>query len=77
MNFLKRLILAPLMAAMQVHSGQERYSALVLAKVRKELVLKDGVVFNNDYEVIPKPARSRYPYAIPRSLFPTTIKPTV
>ena len=32
------------------HTGQERYSKLVKAKIRKELVLKDGVVFNNDYE---------------------------
>ena len=32
------------------HTLQERYSNLVKAKIRKELVLKDGVVFNNDYE---------------------------
>ncbi len=32
------------------HISQERYSKLVKAKVRKELKLKDGVVFNNDYE---------------------------
>ncbi len=32
------------------HAAQERYSKLVLAKLRNELVLKDGVVFNNDYE---------------------------
>ncbi|MGN1109845.1 MAG: hypothetical protein ACI4RK_10745, partial [Oscillospiraceae bacterium] len=32
------------------HEHQERYSALVLAKMRAENVLKDGVVFNNDYE---------------------------
>lgn len=32
------------------HLSQERYSKLVKAKVRKELKLKDGVVFNNDYE---------------------------
>lgn len=32
------------------HEHQERYSALVLAKLRNELKLKDGVVFNNDYE---------------------------
>lgn len=35
------------------HEHQERYSSLVLAKIRKELVLKDGVVFNNDYEGSP------------------------
>ncbi len=35
------------------HELQERYSDLVLAKLRKELVLKDGVVFNNDYEGSP------------------------
>ena len=29
---------------------QERYSELVLAKLRSELVLKDGVVFNNDFD---------------------------
>lgn len=32
------------------HEQQERYSDLVLAKLRDSLVLKDGVVFNNDYE---------------------------
>ena len=32
------------------HDAQERYSSLVLAKLRNELVLKDGLVFNNDYE---------------------------
>ena len=35
---------------MFAHQAQERYSQLVLAKLRSELVLKDGVVFNNDYE---------------------------
>ena len=32
------------------HDLQTRYSDMVLAKLRKELVLKDGVVFNTDYE---------------------------
>lgn len=32
------------------HELQERYSSLVLAKLRKLLVLKDGIIFNNDYE---------------------------
>jgi hypothetical protein len=32
------------------HISQERYSKLVKAKIRKELKLKDGIVFNNDYE---------------------------
>lgn len=35
------------------HEHQERWSSLVLAKLRNELVLKDGVVFNNDYEGSP------------------------
>ncbi|MEF9917373.1 MAG: hypothetical protein RR746_08450 [Lachnospiraceae bacterium] len=35
---------------MFAHAAQEWYSKLVLAKLRNELVLKDGVVFNNDYE---------------------------
>lgn len=35
------------------HEHQERWSKLVLAKLRQELVLKDGVVFNNDYEGSP------------------------
>ena len=43
------------------HTLQERYSALVLAKVRKELVLKDGVVFNNDYEGSPKAGSVKIP----------------
>ena len=35
------------------HEHQERWSKLVLAKLRQELVRKDGVVFNNDYEGSP------------------------
>ena len=35
------------------HEHQERWSKLVLAKLRQELVLKDGVVFNNDYQGSP------------------------
>ena len=35
------------------HEHQERWFKLVLAKLRNELVLKDGVVFNNDYEGSP------------------------
>lgn len=35
------------------HEAQERYSKLTLAKLRKELVLADGIVFNNDYEGSP------------------------
>lgn len=35
------------------HEHQERYAKLVLAKLRQTLVLKDGVVFNNDYEGSP------------------------
>jgi hypothetical protein len=36
--------------ATYTHTRQDRYSSLVLAKLRQELVLKDGIVFNNDYE---------------------------
>jgi len=36
------------------HELQTRFSNMVLAKLRKELVLKDGVVFNTDYEGSPK-----------------------
>lgn len=43
------------------HTLQERYSALVLAKLRKELVLKDGVVFNNDYEGSPSAGAVKIP----------------
>ena len=43
------------------HEAQERYSALVLAKVRKELKLKDGVVFNNNYEGSPKAGAVKIP----------------
>lgn len=35
------------------HISQERWSDLVLAKLRAELVLSDGFVFNNDYEGSP------------------------
>lgn len=32
------------------HQAQQRYSDLVMEKIRASLVLEDGVVFNNDYE---------------------------
>ncbi|MDO5558123.1 MAG: hypothetical protein Q4F95_00840 [Oscillospiraceae bacterium] len=32
------------------HTSQERYSKMAMAKLRSENVLKDGVVFNTDYE---------------------------
>lgn len=35
------------------HEAQERYSPLVLAKIRAENKLKEGVVFNTDYEGSP------------------------
>ena len=43
------------------HIGQERYSKLVLAKLRDELCLKDGVVFNNDYEGDPTAGSVKIP----------------
>lgn len=43
------------------HALQDRFSALVLAKLRKLLVLKDGVVFNNDYEGNPKSGAVKIP----------------
>ena len=43
------------------HNLQERYSDLVKAKVRAELVLKDGVVFNNDYEGSPTAGSVKIP----------------
>ena len=43
------------------HELQEKYSQLVLAKVRKELKLKDGVVFNNDYEGNPTAGAVKIP----------------
>ena len=43
------------------HIAQERYSKLVSAKLRKELVLKDGFVFNNDYEGDPTAGSVKIP----------------
>lgn len=43
------------------HTAQERYSKLVLAKLRKELKLADGVVFNNDYEGNPTAGAVKIP----------------
>ena len=43
------------------HTLQERWSSLVLAKLRKLLVLKDGVVFNNNYEGDPKAGAVKIP----------------
>jgi hypothetical protein len=43
------------------HEGQVRYSDLVKAKLRKDMVLKDGIVFNNDYEGDPKAGSVKIP----------------
>lgn len=43
------------------HQLQEQYSELVLAKLRSELVLKDGVVFNNDYDGNPAAGAVKIP----------------
>lgn len=43
------------------HEAQVRYSDLVLAKLRAELVLSDGFVFNNDYEGDPKAGAVKIP----------------
>ena len=43
------------------HTLQERYSSMVLAKLRKELLLKDGIIFNNDYEGAPKAGAVKIP----------------
>jgi hypothetical protein len=43
------------------HELQEHYSDLVLAKLRNELVLKDGVVFNNDYDGDPAAGAVKIP----------------
>ncbi len=43
------------------HEAQERYSKLVLAKIRQENVLKDGLVFNNDYEGKPTAGAVKIP----------------
>jgi len=43
------------------HESQTRYSSLVLAKIRQELVLKDGVIFNKDYEGSPSAGMVKIP----------------
>lgn len=43
------------------HEHQDRWSKMVLAKLRQELVLKDGVVFNNDYEGSPAAGMVKIP----------------
>lgn len=43
------------------HLHQERWSKLVLAKLRNILCLKDGVVFNNDYEGSPAAGSVKIP----------------
>lgn len=43
------------------HLAQDRFSKLVLAKLRNTLVLKDGVVFNNDYEGSPAAGNVKIP----------------
>lgn len=43
------------------HESQVRYSKLVDVKLRNELVLKDGVVFNNRYEGDPKAGSVKIP----------------
>lgn len=43
------------------HEARVRYSALTLAKLRSELVLADGFVFNNDYEGDPTSGSVKIP----------------
>ena len=43
------------------HQAQEQYSELVLAKLRNELVLKDGVIFNNDFDGDPTAGAVKIP----------------
>ncbi|MDB7083039.1 hypothetical protein PM738_04425 [Erysipelatoclostridium ramosum] len=43
------------------HESQVRYSKLIDIKLRNELVLKDGVVFNNRYEGDPKAGAVKIP----------------
>lgn len=43
------------------HAHQERWSNLVLAKLRNDLVLKDGVIFNSDYEGKPSAGMVKIP----------------
>lgn len=43
------------------HEAQERYSDLTLAKIRSELVLSNGLVFNNDYEGSPTAGSVKIP----------------
>ena len=43
------------------HEPQERWSKLVLAKIRKALKLKDGVVFNTNYEGSPTAGAVKIP----------------
>ena len=62
------------------HEAQERYSSLVLAKMRSENILKDGIIFNNDYEGDPVAGSVKVPvrdgevkvgdYAAPAATFP-------
>lgn len=43
------------------HTLQERYSSMVLAKLRQTLVTKDNVIFNNSYEGDPKAGKVKIP----------------
>lgn len=43
------------------HTQMERYSALVDAKLRKTLVTRDNVIFNNNYEGDPKAGAVKIP----------------
>lgn len=43
------------------HTAQERYSDLVLAKLRDTQVLKDKIIFNNDYEGKPSAGSVKIP----------------
>ena len=43
------------------HLAQERYSALVDAKLRASIVQKDGVIWNNRYEGNPKAGAVKIP----------------
>lgn len=57
------------------HANQERWSKLVDAKLRNQLVTRDNYIFNNRYEGDPKAGKVKIPCVIPRSLSRTTTMP--
>lgn len=57
------------------HANQERWSKLVDAKLRNQLVTRDNYIFNNRYEGDPKAGKVKIPVRDTEVSVKTTTRP--